>query len=158
MDACSQNDFVVGKAAWVLWGVPLAGVLLGVLAGGAARAVLWTLGFLVMGISCVVNARRCGRLHCFITGPPLYLLAAVATVAAAPWGWIAFTVVVGTIAAYALEFGCGKYRHNSSRPLQPVRSRTDRTWGSPVESAQPDEAQGLLVSCSLPRGDRQGRG
>jgi hypothetical protein len=36
---------------------------------------LWIPAFLVMGIGCIANAARCGRLHCYVTGP-LYILAA----------------------------------------------------------------------------------
>ena len=55
-----------------------------------------------------------------MTGP-LYLLAAVATVVAVPWGWIAFSVVGGTIAAYAVEYGRGKYRTvTKAHPRGPV--------------------------------------
>jgi len=39
-------------------------------------AVVWPVAFLVMGVACVANARSCGRVHCFFTGP-LFLLAAL---------------------------------------------------------------------------------
>ena len=42
----------------------------------AVRTLVWTLAFAVMGIACVVNAVRCGRVHCHFTGPFLLLLAA----------------------------------------------------------------------------------
>ncbi len=34
--------------------------------------------FLWMGLACVMNAARCGRLHCFISGP-VFLAGATAT-------------------------------------------------------------------------------
>jgi len=36
-------------------------------------ALVWSVGLAVMGLACVVNARRCGRVHCHFTGP--YMLA-----------------------------------------------------------------------------------
>jgi len=39
-------------------------------------ALVWPVAFLVMGLACVANARSCGRVHCFFTGP-LFLLAAL---------------------------------------------------------------------------------
>ncbi len=108
-EACARNDLVDRNLSWLLWRLPLLAFVVGAFLTPPARPLLWVPAFLVAGVSCVVNARRCGRFHCFMTGP-LYLLAAVATVAAAPWGWIALSVVGGTIAAYAVEFGCGKYR------------------------------------------------
>ena len=66
------------------------------------------------GVACVVNAARCGRVHCYITGP-LYLLAAVATLLAGMGfvplrsSWIGGAVVGGTILAYVPEWVRGKY-------------------------------------------------
>lgn len=108
-DACARNDLVERNISWLLWRVPMLAFVVGAFLPPAARPLLWVPAFLVAGVSCVVNARRCGRFHCFMTGP-LYLLAAFATVAAVPWGWIAFGVVGGTIAAYAVESGSCKYR------------------------------------------------
>lgn len=108
-EACAQSDLVERNISWLLWRGPLLAFVLGAFLSPSARTLLWVPAFVVAGVSCVVNARRCGRLHCFITGP-LYLLAAAATVGAAPPGWIALSVVGGTIAAYALEFVRGRYR------------------------------------------------
>src|SRR6266404_8694133 len=108
-DACARNDLVERNISWVLWRLPLLAFVIGVFLTPPARLLVWTPAFSIAGVACLINARRCGRLHCFITGP-LYLLAALATVAAAPWSWIAFGVVAGTIAAYAVESQRGKYR------------------------------------------------
>jgi hypothetical protein len=107
-EACARDDLVERNIGWWLWRVPLLAFVVGILVGQPGRQLLWTPAFVVAGVACIVNARRCGRLHCFMTGP-LYLIAAVATIAAAPWSWIAFSVVAGTIAAYAVERYRGKY-------------------------------------------------
>ncbi len=54
------NDLISKKAAWLLWYIPAAAVLFG----------------FVMGAGCLANATRCGRLHCYLTGP-VYILAAL---------------------------------------------------------------------------------
>lgn len=119
-EACARNDLVERNVSWLLWRVPMLAFVVGAFLTPTARTVIWVPAFLVAGVSCVVNASRCGRFHCFMTGP-LYLLAAAATVATAPSGWIAFSVVGGTIAAYALEFGRGKYRSVTwIRPRGPI--------------------------------------
>ena len=41
----------------------------------SARPLLWFTAFLVAGAACLANAARCGRRHCYFTGP-LFLLAA----------------------------------------------------------------------------------
>ncbi len=68
-------------------------------------AVVWTLAFAVMGIACVVNAVRCGRVHCYFTGPFLILIAAVALlhglriVPLGPkgWQWLSLVAIAGTM-------------------------------------------------------------
>lgn len=79
-----------------------------------ARVWLWVPALLVGGTACLVNAARCGRLHCYFTGP-LYLLAALATVLYGfhvlpfHWCWILAAVVSGIALAYLLEGVRGKY-------------------------------------------------
>src|SRR5579859_7373655 len=46
--------------------------------GNIIHTAAWTIAFTVGAAGCLANARRCGRLHCFFTGP-LYLLAAFAS-------------------------------------------------------------------------------
>jgi hypothetical protein len=41
-----------------------------------AEALVWMIVFVWMGAGCVLNARRCHRLHCYISGP-IFLLGAV---------------------------------------------------------------------------------
>jgi len=68
-----------------------------------------------MGVACVVNARRCGRLHCYITGP-IFLGAALATVFAASeivrlsWIVIPAAAATGALGAHAAELLMGRYR------------------------------------------------
>ena len=66
---------------FLVYGVPwIAMQLVGNLSNSAlAVAGTWTAGFAVMGTACLVNARRCGRVHCWFTGP-WFLLASVLTV------------------------------------------------------------------------------
>ena len=66
---------------FLVYGVPwIAMQLVGNLSNSElAVASTWAAGFAVMGTSCVVNALRCGRVHCWFTGP-WFLLAAAVTV------------------------------------------------------------------------------
>jgi hypothetical protein len=67
-------------ALWVVPGAIAAAAFLGamqiptLLLPGAAACV-------VMGIACLVNAARCHRLHCYLTGPYFLLVALAAGVA-----------------------------------------------------------------------------
>lgn len=64
--------------AFVWWCLPLA---IGVAASyfGSSLpivALVWIVSFLWMGTGCILNARRCHRLHCYISGPAFFLGAA----------------------------------------------------------------------------------
>ena len=67
-----------GIVSW--WVLPtVVGVSTGFLGLSlAATAFVWAGAFAWMGTGCLLNARRCHRLHCFISGPVLWL-GAVAT-------------------------------------------------------------------------------
>jgi hypothetical protein len=46
--------------------------------GPAWRGALWAAALATMGIGCVANALRCGRVHCYVTGPFFSVMAPVA--------------------------------------------------------------------------------
>lgn len=112
-EGCSQRDLVGGKWAVILWCIPTILILIGT-AVSSARAVLWIPSFAMMGVACLVNARGCGRLHCFVTGP-LFLVASLATALDAfavvhiDWKLVFLGAGIGTVGAYSLEWLRGKY-------------------------------------------------
>jgi hypothetical protein len=63
-----------------LWCLPVVALIVGSY-WQKGRLLLWIPAFLVMGAACLANAARCGRVHCYITGP-LSLLAIVYVVLA----------------------------------------------------------------------------
>jgi hypothetical protein len=114
---CQAQDLACGKSAILFWCLPAFALFIG-FGWTEARPWLWIPAFLVMGIACVVNAARCGRLHCFVTGP-IYLLAAV-YVALAAFGLlpmrpgIFLLIVLGiTTLACAAERPLGTYRNRA---------------------------------------------
>jgi len=72
---CSPNDLTARKSAWLLWYLPIVLVIVGS-SWNRGRVWLWVPAFVVMDVGCLLNAARCGRTHCYVTGP-LFLLAAV---------------------------------------------------------------------------------
>ena len=110
---CEANDLVGRRSGILLWCLPTLAILVG-LNWNVARPWLWIPALLVMGIGCVVNARRCGRLHCYITGP-IFLLGAIYVVLAeesiVPLRPNIFVLVVlgGATLASATELPFGRY-------------------------------------------------
>ncbi len=71
-----------------------------------------------MGIACLANAARCGRVHCYITGP-LFLLAAAYVVLAEfhvipmrPGVFLDVVLLLIVLACLA-ELPLGRYRKNA---------------------------------------------
>ena len=83
------------------------------------RTIVWTIALAVMGTACIANAVRCGRLHCYITGPFFLAMAGVTLLygtgilplGAKGWNWIGLTLLAGAITLCCLpELFFGKYR------------------------------------------------
>jgi len=125
-----ENDLLASRwaASLLWWGPAVLVVATGSIGldsvgtgstGNIIHTATWAIAFMVGAAGCLANARRCGRLHCFFTGP-LYLLAAFASVLYGMgilplghqgWNWILGTAVVGTLfAIYGLERVFGKYK------------------------------------------------
>ncbi|HZT73474.1 MAG TPA: hypothetical protein VE996_07485 [Terriglobales bacterium] len=110
-------DLACGKSAVLLWYLPVLALIAG-LNWAEGRPWLWIPAFAVMGVACLVNAARCGRLHCYVTGP-VYLLAALYTAFAAygilPLRPGLFLTIVLGIAVLALCAECplGTYRRKA---------------------------------------------
>lgn len=115
-EASRSQDLTSGRAAVWLWRVPWLLVALGAF-WPQARFWVWIPAFLVAGSACVANARRCGRLHCYATGPlylgaAAYLVLALLRPGAVPFeaGTFLVTVVVLSLAARLAERRLGRYR------------------------------------------------
>ncbi len=85
-EACAKRDWVQNPDALILlWGLPPATMLLSVCCASSAGSgwivtITWTLSLAVMGGACLIDARGCGRMHCYFTGP-FFLLMGVASLA-----------------------------------------------------------------------------
>ncbi len=113
-----NEDLLEKREVWLLlWGLPQLLFVVGFFAGDW-RTVLWSVSLTVLGIACLLNATRCGRLHCYLTGP-FYLLGALAVAANARgllplgdygWPWIGLTIIIGgNLLTYLPERMWGQY-------------------------------------------------
>jgi len=83
------------------------------------RTAVWTVALATMGVACIVNALRCGRVHCYLTGPFFLLMALVALsyglgilrLGENGWNLLGLITLIGAIALWCLpEMFLGKYR------------------------------------------------
>jgi hypothetical protein len=87
--------------------------------GWGWRTAVWTAALAVLAVACTANAVRCGRVHCYFTGPYFLILAALTllyglhAVSLGTHGWtvLSLAVAVGALVLCWLpERILGKYR------------------------------------------------
>ena len=87
--------------------------------GQGWRGAIWAAALTIMGVGCIVNALRCGRVHCYVTGPFLLVMAIVALLFGLGvfsfgqdgWNAIGLIVLIGFVLTYWLpERFFGRYR------------------------------------------------
>lgn len=85
----------------------------------AWRTAVWTAALGVMAAGCILNARRCGRVHCYATGPFFLVMAGIALLYGSGvlplgrggWNLIGLTTLIGAVVLCCLpELILGKYR------------------------------------------------
>lgn len=107
-----------GRKLPLIWCVPLLGLAVSLRFGELLRDAAWPTVLVWMGIACLLSARRCRRLHCFLTAPLLLLLAGVAllfsvgvvSVGAHGCSVLSVILVVAPILYVVPEWRWGKYR------------------------------------------------
>ena len=108
------------------YGLPTAAIIatgsLPLTTGG--RAAIWAVASSIMGAVCLANALRCGRVHCWFTGPFLLAMAAVSVLYGAGvlplgadgWNRLGLVLLIGAILLMTVpERILGKYRRPADR-------------------------------------------
>jgi hypothetical protein len=120
MEESANQDWVANSGSyWIAWGIPTAALVAGIFIVPPARTIIWSTALIWMGTACIVNALRCGRIHCYLTGP-FFLLMAVITflhgfeiVWLGPSGWLwlggSLIAIGGGLLWYLPERLWGKY-------------------------------------------------
>src|SRR6266576_126328 len=101
-----QRDLLCsGTKMFLFWCLPSFAFALGFFVSPGLKTVLWTLSLGFMGTLCSLNASRCGRIHCYFTGP-FFILGAVASLAygigllqfvACGWKWLVIITCIRVI-------------------------------------------------------------
>jgi hypothetical protein len=118
------NDIVHSSRDWLrsphtsllAWWIPQAAILAGLFAPVAVRTAIWIIALSWMGTACVLNAKRCGRTHCWFTGP--YYLAMIIPVLALGLGVISLGLSAWVVLGVVIILG-GKT----------IWWTTERAWG-----------------------------
>lgn len=129
------TDWIYRRESFALWWLPSSALLISALIGTRIQAVTWPLLLTYMGVACLLNARRCGRVHCFFTGPFFLLLALVAllhgsgilSLGQRGWSLLTATFVVGFATLFFVpEWFLGRYRssHGTESPAKPKHGPT----------------------------------
>ena len=101
-----KQDWVSRRsAAIVAWGIPIVALVAAIGLDHPPKTLVWLVALAWMGIACLANARRCGRMHCLFTGPFFLIMAALATLhgfkvvwlGASGWAILGLTVLVGGV-------------------------------------------------------------
>ena len=124
-NACGpERDFLCkGPSACLLWAAPWLAFALGFSEPPGLRTVLWATSLAVMGVACLLNASRCGRVHCRFTGP-FFILGALTSLGyglgllplgPSGWSWIGLGTIIGAIGlTWVPELFLGRYRRGGS--------------------------------------------
>lgn len=108
-----------GTSYMTAWGLPTMILVGSSFAGHPAKTIIWSLALAWMGLACLVNAIRCGRRHCYLTGPFFLIMAVMVTLhgfkvlwlGPSGWWWLAGLLVVigGGLLWYLPERIWGKF-------------------------------------------------
>jgi len=105
IEVYESRDWVSDSRTYSLvWGLPGVILIVGIFLDPYTRAVMWTGALLWKGIACLANAARCGRTHCYFTGP-FFLLMGLMTMlhgfhvidlGVNGWNWLGLAIIVGS--------------------------------------------------------------
>ena len=74
----NHEDWVSNSRSYMLaWGLPGIILLVGIFLEPSTRTFMWAGALVWKGVACLANATRCGRTHCYFTGPYFLVLAIV---------------------------------------------------------------------------------
>jgi len=116
----SSHDWLSTRRGRLLaWWLPIGAMLLAIPFSDGPKTAIWVVALAWMGIACLRNVRRCGRVHCLYTGPFLLAMtlpvlaygAGVLPLGGDGWRWLGLSVGLGVTAIWWLsERLLGQYR------------------------------------------------
>lgn len=115
-----RDDLARGRIGWILWGAPVGLLILATAVASAGAGNRTEGGVLLLvatgwlGLTCLANARRCGRTHCWIDGIGLPALSIAGVLIllgrwALPWTDFASISWAIVLASFGIECWIGPY-------------------------------------------------
>ena len=119
----SSRDWAGSARSYLpVWVLPKVAIVATVFASVPVRTAVWVFALAWMGFACILNSRRCRRVHCRYTGPyylaltiPV-LLFGTGTYQSEVYAWIVLGVLGvfgGVLITWATEAAWGQYENNS---------------------------------------------
>lgn len=116
----ASRDILANRllSVFMFW-LPIAAIVAMAHTPVLVRTPVWAGACTVMGVSCLVNAVRCGRIHCHFSGPFFLIMAGIIVACGTgvwsfgpkTWNYLGLALLVGGIAVtYVPELVFGKYR------------------------------------------------
>jgi len=124
MTTVTPSDWARGTRFLLIWCLPITLLLLSAWIGGRFPIIVWPALLTWMATACLLNARRCRRLHCYLTGPFFLLLAVISLLYGAGvlplgergWSMLSIVLVVGSLfLVYVPERLFGRYLDSNKR-------------------------------------------
>jgi len=116
-------DLASGVRGCLTFGIPAAILLISPSIGTRYLVIVWPALLTFMGVACLLNARRCGRTHCYVTGPFFLILAGVALLngigilplGARGWSTLSAAFAIGgALLCCVPEWLLGRYQNSSN--------------------------------------------
>lgn len=87
----------------VVWGLPIAAMIGAKFVEPTPKTVVWIAALVWMGAACLANAKRCGRTHCYFTGPFFLVMTVpvllhgfeIVPLGPEGWKWLGIAIAVG---------------------------------------------------------------
>ena len=121
------SDWVSNKTQFIIaWGLPTALLAISGFMNlpAVATGLIWMGALSWMGVACLRNARHCGRMHCFFSGP-FFLLFGVLALGVGlqlsilqdlTFNHLGLALIIGTPLVCILpELKWGTYKHQSDK-------------------------------------------
>ena len=118
-ESANKRDWVGNTRSFALaWVIPSAAMVGTIFTPTPIRTVVWIGALIWMGAACLANASRCGRMHCYFTGPFFLLMALVTglhglkvvNLGAEGWVWLGTMTAAGGFGLWWMpEYLWGKF-------------------------------------------------